>query len=102
VESGGIAASRRALAIVPSSSLPPARKEAKLAALRIIELLIHLVLPHTNGPPRLQPAWPNTATLAHPVVSAPHQILVIRYPRQRAQGGLSDRRLTAAGRTRRS
>jgi hypothetical protein len=55
VEYGGTAASRRALAIVPYSSLPPARKEAKLAALRIIELLIHLVLPHTDGPPRLQP-----------------------------------------------
>jgi hypothetical protein len=66
VESGGIAASRRALAIVLSSSLPPARKEAKLAALRIIRLLIHLVLPHADGPPRLQPRLAehgNTGTL---------------------------------------
>ncbi len=36
-------------------SLPPARKEAKLATLRIIELLIQFVLPHADGPPRLQP-----------------------------------------------
>lgn len=41
------------MAAVQSS--PNARKEAKLALLRIIELLIHLVLPHTDGPPRLQP-----------------------------------------------
>jgi hypothetical protein len=89
-ESGGVAAPRRALAIAPSS-LPPALKEARLAALRIIELLIRLSCQTQAVRRRLRPTWPNTVTLAYDEVSAHRQILVIRCARTPAGPGLGNR-----------